>query len=57
MFKDRSFNVSCIDAFVRTFITLWKFEKRVSEGEFLLEASEREFPLQNWKKNAIFKLN
>ena len=34
----RSSNFSCFDAFVRTFINLWKFKKRVSEGEFPLRS-------------------
>ena len=54
----RSSHFSCFDAFVRTFINLWKFKKRVSEGEFPL----RSFwggvpPSEIEKKNAIFKLN
>ena len=36
----RSSHFSCFDAFVRTLINLWKFKKRVSEGEF---------PLRSWK--------
>ena len=34
----RSSHFSCFDAFVRTFINLWKFKKRVSEGEFPLRS-------------------
>ena len=53
----RSSNFSCFDAFVRTFINLWKFKSGCLRGSSLSEASEGEFPLQNWKKIAIFKLN
>ena len=58
--SEKSSNFSCFDDFVRTLINLWKFKKRVSEGEFplrsfwgvvpsqmLLRGSS---PFRSWKK-------
>ena len=47
----------CFDAFVRTFIHLLKFKKRVSEGEFPLRSFLGRVPHSELEKNAIFKLN
>ena len=52
-----SSNFSCFDAFVRTFINLWKFKKRVSVGEFPLRSFWGGVPPSELEKNAIFKLN
>ena len=47
----RSSHLYCFDAFVRTFINLWKFKKRVSEGEFPLRSFwGGSSPFRIWKK-------
>ena len=46
----RSSHFSCFDAFVRTFINLWKFKSGCLRGRSLSEASKGEFFLQKLKK-------
>ena len=53
----RSSHFSCFDAFVRTFIKLWKFKKWVSEEEFPLRSFWGGVPPSEVEKIASFKLN